>query len=571
MTAPNHPNARNAGRSGAAIHFLRRVVEAPWTPALVLLGPLFLLWPWITARLDFQASMLSTDDSFYYYAFARNVAAGLGPTVDGDVITNGVQPLWAAILVVLAAVVPGGTDLGSNALVTAALITCALLLVAAGFLWSLVARRLGDVWFAWVFVVVWVRVMVTHQWALLTGMEIALDVALAGALVLVLIDLRDRGWRHPVIGPLAMGSLLAAFLLGRLDHVVLFVLPVGIELGLRATGRGLLPAVRWHHLGLMAIPSLLLFTPYLVWNRTTFGHWLPVSGAIKLWHHRQALDATDVDFVDRTIETGTAVWENVARPVGWTMQSLTGAAAWNEVAGFLLAIALALVIVLTPREHRRHALVIVVLAMAALIPRAWLHAQRLGERDLSYAVWYLTLAWPVGVLVVSQGLWRGLGAIPRWRGSGSVLRASVLACLIVPFLVEWDDRLEWEVEHADLDWRAPMAKVDALRWAEENLPPDAVLGSFNSGVLHWYASDRKVLNLDGRVDDGGLLATLEAGGSSLDYVRERGVTHLIDTQWDDGLWRRLVDQGEVLHERPYGPRGASRMVVVTIPYDDPSR
>mgnify|MGYP001100851924 CR=1 FL=1 len=38
------------------------------------------------------------DDAFYYFAIARNVAAGLGPTFDGLAATNGFHPLWLLLL-----------------------------------------------------------------------------------------------------------------------------------------------------------------------------------------------------------------------------------------------------------------------------------------------------------------------------------------------------------------------------------------------------------------------------------------------------------------------------------------
>ena len=80
---------------------------ARWWPLIAFVGTVAVLWPWVTAPLDFQASILSTDDTFYYYAFAKNLASGAGPTVDGVVPTNGVQPLWAAVLTMIAWVVPG--------------------------------------------------------------------------------------------------------------------------------------------------------------------------------------------------------------------------------------------------------------------------------------------------------------------------------------------------------------------------------------------------------------------------------------------------------------------------------
>lgn len=39
------------------------------------------------------------DDTYYTLAIARSLAAGIGPTADGIVLTNGFQPLLAFLLV----------------------------------------------------------------------------------------------------------------------------------------------------------------------------------------------------------------------------------------------------------------------------------------------------------------------------------------------------------------------------------------------------------------------------------------------------------------------------------------
>ena len=55
--------------------------------------------------LSYHLSNLTLiDDGFYYLGYARNIAAGNGPTFDGLVETNGVQPLWTVLLILVASV-----------------------------------------------------------------------------------------------------------------------------------------------------------------------------------------------------------------------------------------------------------------------------------------------------------------------------------------------------------------------------------------------------------------------------------------------------------------------------------
>jgi hypothetical protein len=68
------------------------------TVALAL-SALPLLW------LDLGGGPLSTlrDDAYYYFCQVRSLLAGRGPAVSADVPTSGVQPLWTAVLLPLAA------------------------------------------------------------------------------------------------------------------------------------------------------------------------------------------------------------------------------------------------------------------------------------------------------------------------------------------------------------------------------------------------------------------------------------------------------------------------------------
>ena len=64
------------------------------------------------------------DDTFYYLTYAQNIAAGLGSTY-GGMLTNGVQPLWAGILVIPALVVKDHETYLRLALVIAAFLNVA--------------------------------------------------------------------------------------------------------------------------------------------------------------------------------------------------------------------------------------------------------------------------------------------------------------------------------------------------------------------------------------------------------------------------------------------------------------
>ena len=40
----------------------------------------------------------TSDDAFYYFRIAHNIATGRGVTFDGEILTNGFHPLWMALV-----------------------------------------------------------------------------------------------------------------------------------------------------------------------------------------------------------------------------------------------------------------------------------------------------------------------------------------------------------------------------------------------------------------------------------------------------------------------------------------
>ncbi len=93
------PPVTSKRSAGIASFVLQPAVWAALPNALVGLGLAFLL-------TDRQLAMLVHDDAFYYLTIARHIARGDGVTFDGLQPTDGFQPLWMAILAVLAWCVP---------------------------------------------------------------------------------------------------------------------------------------------------------------------------------------------------------------------------------------------------------------------------------------------------------------------------------------------------------------------------------------------------------------------------------------------------------------------------------
>ena len=549
------------------------LIKSPWLALAPILLAASILWSWVAAPLPFHAVYTATDDAFYYYSWARHVADGEGPTADGFVATNGVQPLWAWMVTGIALFARD-----PNGLVTAALALCLALNVLAAAAWVRLAFHLGGLLLAWTTAAILARLYVQYQWVFLTGMEISLNLAAASLLVLGLVRLRAVGRWHGPWRPLTIGVLTAVFLLARVDNVLYFVLPLAYEGVRRACRRpGLFPCVHGRDLPVLAAPAVFSILPYLIWNRVEFGAWMPTSGRVKLILTQQQWDQLGHaqhwwNDVPRVV---TTLGQYLDRPFRWATDTVGGAQALSlglplGVLGVLL-----LVLVVSLPSQRRTVGAVAVVAMLSILPRALVHVNGLAWTYLAYAVWYLAAEVLVAVLGVSWIVHGALRLIPRLRGLGYVIRGGLLAAMVVPYLIQAGSAFRWAAAHVPAPTFEPLARIEALRWAEANLPPDAVIGSFNSGLMG-FVTTRRVMNLDGRVDDGSLARELEEGREVLPYVLGRGVTHVIDRVYLDRssfgrFWATVADSSAILARFPGSGPAANDIVVLRLPSGNLSR
>jgi hypothetical protein len=244
--------------------------------ALVAVGgpPLVYFWRYrLIAPVYFFAG-----DTFYYLDVARHRVAGQGFSFDGQFATNGFHPLWEWLLVGLGRV--GIVDYSRNAaplsgvfLVDLLLLTVgaatfcamatrylrrpllALLIVAPGLFWVLTAVLVPS-WFA--------------TWSYVNGME--------SALALLCFSLAFYVWGEEGVWDRRRSAALSVFLglgvLARLDDVFL-TLPV-LALALFRV-----PAERRRGQMVALSPMFWMIAAYVLYNRTTVGVYLPISGATK--------------------------------------------------------------------------------------------------------------------------------------------------------------------------------------------------------------------------------------------------------------------------------------------------
>lgn len=460
-----------------ATTILRRaacLVGLVWLPILVM-------WKGIPFALTF-------DDSYYYAEIARNLVNGAGSTFDTINSTNGYHPLWLGLSLPVFLV---GLD-GVAAIRALLVLQLAMWVTALWVVAGIAGRRLGGA--------PRIVVLVTGGVLALTGgnpfvVKMVVNGLESAPVVLIAVLLLDRVDRTDgrVLGGtqvtrLLTGALLGLAFLARTDAVLLLVC-VAAWCVVEARGKG--PAVRQALAEVLVLPSLTVFA-YAAINLAWFGHLTQVSGDVK------RVDATPARVLALVLVGALAValmaWLTRERdperpPRFWRVAGFTAHTAWY----------LAYLVLLAGYYF-------------VLSSQIWL--------------WYfapLGLYAAIVLVLVAADLTDGA----RLEAPTSPARRAVVpiaAILGVPLLLALVIQAR---SFTDPDLRSIQeANRDAGTWISDNLPADAVLGSWDAGVVGYF-TEQPVMNLDGVVNSFEYLDASEAG-TQAEFLRERELSYLVN-------------------------------------------
>ncbi len=488
------------------------------------------------------------DDAFYYFKVAANYPTYGFWTFDGIHPTNGVQPLWAWLLTATAQVLAWVNITDTNILARIFVAYAAAFHFASCILlFHLLARQVsvgtataaaGGLLFS--LGIVWTRV-----W----GMENSLYAfLLVSTIVFYHRRFRERGmFKHAVV----LGLLLGLTALSRLNAGLLipcllgFYLIHGSHSSLRQKiARGLV---------IGALASVLL-VPYFAWNYVTTSHILPVSGAVKsvraerFREDHNIKDVASGRYVQEvyTFAQGRMAWFAKSRALDGTWLAggrifLDGIVNFRTMAitfGALLLFPLALG---RPREW----LGFLAERIRRLSPFSFVPAFCLLNAcisillypfESSYAIvrWWLVesellITTLVATLVAASFAYTASRLLPvKLRLSLATVWLGLLILVSSYQMVShyWGGETQypdWKVSTNDHRYRAAI-------WISENLPKDAIIGSWNAGVIGYY-SGRHIVNLDGLINGWDLVPYLKDRNLA-GYIRDEKIEYLCDTNWE---------------------------------------
>jgi len=447
----------------------------------------------------------TNDDTFYYLGIARNLAAGNGLSFDGLHQTNGFHPLWLGICS-LPYLLGAGTFAGWRMVMALTVLVWGAGLLLAR---SVLRRRFGERGT--------LPPLILLAWPLIfSACTCGMEVTLTFTLVFAALEVADRcgvfkleGSRRAELG---MGALLALIFLSRLDsfflHGAAFVyLLAAYRRGGPGYGKGWRDLVG-RFLRLFG-PSVLALAGFLVWNQLTFGHLVPISGALKS-----------------------------SFPVPSLM--LGQVTQYREIG---LSTVLALFWVALKRRE---------LDVGARIV-AWgffgqLAYLLLFQKWAFFAYYLVWLGLPVSLFAVGHLCGRTLRGRIKWQ---RVIVVAATVAVLAGQAISWT-RIKFDFQ--------PYT-YQAARWASENTADDAVFAMTDCGVFGYFCG-RSCINLDGLVNDYRYQLVLFTGRLA-GYLKAQGVDYVVCHTLPTAIEDEYEEYRIVVPSRLYGGKS-----VIVLKRDD---
>lgn len=492
------------------------------------------------------------EDTFYALSVARSIAQGTGFSVDGVHPTNGVQPLICVLDAPLFAVAGGNQELGLRlTYVLAVLIYLFAAWMIAGFTrclfslspssaessragWDGEKKGEGSLVFWGMFSLVYVNYAVSVYY--LNGLETALAGGLVFAALWLYVRILSVGnspdsenpaphslLARPLVGYALLGGVLGLGVLARVDLTLLVVAVLAshfIRAHLRYSG---LPGKeRWgRFLSTTAEAfvfggvSVLVSSPWWIYNYVVFGSLMPVSGQSQQWLSQKATDT----MIETFNVLSDALLPGIHTPSNW----LVGSFAPYGLILFPLGLMLFLLLPGARRGLRdAYSRFRQYWNLAGFLPLGIFSLLLLGFytfffRAPHFQARYLivpTIAVMLGLFAFAWTLWRALEP-------GTLARKILPALLVLPML------LQFIFFARNFESSYYNVLVYPAFWITEHVLPGERVGMFQSGTSG-FVHPNVVVNLDGKVN----VAAWQAyrSGQLSHYVDSVGFDYIID--WD---------------------------------------
>jgi len=471
------------------------------------------------------------DDSFYAFKIAQNITAGQGPSFDGVHPTNGFQPLYVFLIA------PFYWLFRSNlvAPIYAALALSAVFTALSTLLLYRIVARYASVKIAAVTAAIWTfSPVVTRQAA--NGLETSLALILFASIVYFYLSRVRPVEKTRGKDLVTLGVLVGLGVLARVDLVFL-ALVVALDYLLVLRRRG----ATTHALRGVAVAfasAVVTYSPWLVYNAFVMRSVLQDSGTATRYLSLAYAPLFGLGSTQLASSGPTAgfIWGHVVHTLSVLKLSPPvhaffrgaeklgiGLGAENtvilvaDVVGLALVAGFVYLVVARKRDLivRGFDEIQFLLVFVAVIIAAYsLYVFGVFFFARYYYPVYFVLCIYAGLL-----LEEGLRRVPAGATPARVVAGVILAVYVGAF--------GYMAYTCACRSHRVYCFYDVARWVNENTFPDDTIGVFQSGAIGYF-SNRRVINLDGKVNRDALAAL--KGGRLSDYLRQEGIDVVVDNR-----------------------------------------
>ncbi len=461
----------------------------------------------------------SVDDTFYYAQTAKNLAQHGIVSFDGVNLTNGFHPLWLFLLVPVYWLPLDSIE----AVHLARQLDVALVAVAL-----LCLTRVAQLGSACWFLVVPVLLRALQYRALYVGLEASCNLLTVSLALLCAM----RFWERPdTRRQVLLGAALCASVLARLENILFSLLLVAALLSMTfihdrpRQRRGV-----WIALCGFAGFVLLHFTL----NEWIFGSPVPVSGLVKKWWASEGVASPGLLGALANLKTLSEIWVVATGLKAGLLLLVTVTArrllAWRFGRGKLASRAelFEVLVVTVAAFHAAKCVVYAITSVPYWTSYQWYHVSGPLTSWLSFVL--------VGSYIVRFCGW----ALDNW---GSALRGIARVPALVPALVATVFVVSYSATQVRsaftrygemsrsrvVDWE--ICSYRMAQWINANVPRDARIGSFDSGVLGYF-TDQPVVPLDGLINSVDYFEALKSQRFE-EFIHVNGVEYIANLVPDE--------------------------------------
>jgi hypothetical protein len=467
---------------------LKNLLNSNFLPlALIILG-LIIRLAMIKMPNSWLLTNILSDDAFYYFKLAQNMAAGLGSTFDGWQATNGYHPLWLWLITPIFKGVSGNWQPIQITLILSAIINA---LTNLGLL-TIISKYTKNIWIK----VLGIFVFVFNPFNIyesINGLETGLALLFLVLFILIGINLKNK---NNLLIFVFWGIIGAAMMLARLDNVFYYI--AGLAWIFFTQNK------KWQKVFITGISSSVLVLPWLIWSKLKFGTILTSSGsASTIVNHHLIVQDHGPSFAQQVKAVIYSSYNGLQMAI-----TQTGA---PEL--FLILIGMAIVLFITQRDllknnYKKYNIEVYLFGGFVLL--FLLNA----SLRWTFRTWYF----------ISLNIFLVLGLVWYLQKTSHLWKAKIKIYILFSILLASLFYISWSRHLANRDAKQIQMQQISI-WANNNLPADTKIGVFNAGI-QGYFSKNKVVNLDGLVNFPGYKALAEY--RLWNYAEEQGIEYLID-------------------------------------------